>query len=291
MKKRISLLLCLLLLTGCAETYDGPTESTAVLSKILTTYYDPTGGDSQYGRTDYAYDIYGNQVMELEYAIRSHDGEAEPHLKTIRAFDEHGNITRQRQYDVSGLFPKKLVDVRYEYDDQGRLTATTHRPGEAWDNDTTVYDDEARTRTYTGHGGTAIDYMNELGWVIRTEQVFADGRAVLTEYDRRPDGQIAAMRDFENGELTTTLVYTYDDQGRVLTITEITESGSELLFRYEYPDGCLIQHNSDGTKIVTSYNDDGSIHYRYFTDSTDHITQDVMYYYTEIQVPAKEVSP
>ena len=34
MKKRISLLLCLLLLTGCAATYDGPTESTAVLSKI-----------------------------------------------------------------------------------------------------------------------------------------------------------------------------------------------------------------------------------------------------------------
>ena len=78
MKKLISLLLCLLLLTGCAETYDGPTESKAVLSSIQTTYYDPTGGDSQYSRTDYAYDIYGNQVMELEYGIRSHDEEAEP---------------------------------------------------------------------------------------------------------------------------------------------------------------------------------------------------------------------
>ena len=291
MKKRISLLLCLLLLTGCAATYDGPTEGKTVLSQILTTHYDPETGDSQYSRTDYAYDIYGNQSMELEYGIRSHDEEAEPHLKTLRSFDENGNIIRQRQYDVSGLFPKKLVDVRYEYDDQGRLTATTHRPGEAWDNDTTVYDDEARTRTYIGHNGTAIDYMNELGWVIRTEQFFSDGRAVLTEYDRRPDGQIAAMRDFENGELTTTLVYTYDDQGRVLTITEITESGSELLFRYEYPDGCMIQYNSDGTKIVSAYKDDGSIHHRYFTDSTDLITQDVMYYYTEIQVPAKEVAP
>ena len=123
MKKLISLLLCLLLLAGCAETYDGPTESKAVLSKILTTYYDPTGGDSQYSRTDYAYDIYGNQVMELEYGIRSHDEEAEPHLKTLRSFDKHGNITRQRQYDVSGLFPKKLVDIRYEYDEKGRMTA------------------------------------------------------------------------------------------------------------------------------------------------------------------------
>lgn len=291
MKKLISLLLCLLLLTGCAATYDGPTESKAVLSQILTTHYDPETGDSLYGRTDYAYDIYGNQSMELEYGTRSHEEAEKPHLKTLRSFDENGNIIRQRQYDVSGLFPKKLVDVRYEYDDQGRLTATTHRPGEAWDNDTTVYDDEARTRTYTGHNGTAIDYMNELGWVIRTEQVFADGRAVLTEYDRRPDGQIEVMREFENGELTTTLVYTYDDQGRVLTITQTTAAGTALLFRYEYPDGCMIQYNSDGTKIVTSYNDDGTIHYRYFTDSTHHITQDVMYYYTEIQVPAKEETP
>ena len=172
MKKLISLLLCLLLLTGCAETYDGPTESKAVLSKILTTYYDPTGGDSQYGRTDYAYDIYGNQVMELEYRIRTEDETEEPYLKTLRAFDENGNITRQRQYDVSGLFPKKLVDIRYEYRDD-----------------------------------------------------------------------------------------------------------------------CTIQYNYDGTKIVTTYNTDGSEHYRYYTDSTDHITKSSMCYYTEIQVPAEEVSP
>ena len=38
MKKLISLFLCILLLTGCAATYDGPTESKTLLSKILTTY-------------------------------------------------------------------------------------------------------------------------------------------------------------------------------------------------------------------------------------------------------------
>ena len=105
MKKLISLLLAALLLVGCAATYDGPTESKAVLSKILTTHYDPVTGDSQYSRTDYAYDIYGNQVMELEYRIRTEDETEEPYLKTLRAFDENRNITRQRQYDVSGLFP------------------------------------------------------------------------------------------------------------------------------------------------------------------------------------------
>ena len=291
MKKRISLLLCLLLLTGCAATYDGPTESKTVPSQILTTHYDPETGDSRYSRTDYAYDIYGNQSMELEYGIRSHDEEAKPHLKTLRSFDENGNIIRQRQYDVSGLFPKKLVDVRYEYDDQGRLTATTHRPGEAWDNDTTVYDDEARTRTYIGHNGTAIDYMNELGWVIRTEQVFSDGRAVLTEYDRRPDGQIAAMRDFENGVLKNETVITYDDQGRMLTLSNIVDGVSEPGLRWEYGEDYTKCFDSSGCITVTGYNPDGSKDYIQVIDAQDQVITLTLYHYTEIQVPIEEVSP
>ena len=39
MKKLICLLLCILLLAGCAETYDGPVESKTVLSSVQTTYY------------------------------------------------------------------------------------------------------------------------------------------------------------------------------------------------------------------------------------------------------------
>lgn len=289
MKKLISLLLCILLLTGCAETYDGPTESKAVLSKIRTTYYDPTGGDSQYGRTDYAYDIYGNQVMELEYGIRTEDETEEPYLKTLRAFDEHGNITRQRQYDVSGLFPRKLADIRYEYDEKGRMTAHLDQMQEqySW---TAVYDDEARTMTCTYPHAVSVSYFDEYGNTIRQETVFENGdtSGIIFEFDA--NGNRISARYEETGG-TTLHSYTYDDQGRVLTITETTDGGTELLFRYEYRDDCTIQYNYDGTKIVTTYNDDGSEHYRYYTDSTDHVTQDSMCYYTEIQVPAEEVSP
>ena len=289
MKKLVSLLLCILLLTGCAETYDGPAESKAVLSSIRTTYYDPTGGDSQYGRTDYAYDIYGNQVMELEYAIRSHDGEAEPHLKTIRAFDEHGNITRQRQYDVSGLIPKKLVDIRYEYDEKGRMTVHLDQMQEqySW---TAVYDDEAKTMTCTYPHAVSVSYFDDRGNTIRQETVFENGdtSGIIFEFDA--NGNRTSAR-YEETVGTTLHAYIYDDQGRVLTMTQTTESGSELRFRYEYRDDCTIQYNSDGTRIVTTCNADGSEHYRYYTDSTDHITKDSMCYYTEIQVPIEEVSP
>ncbi len=289
MKKLVSLLLCILLLSGCVETYDGPTENKAVLSKILTTYHDPTGEDSQYGRTDYAYDIYGNQVMELDFRLRFHDEKEEPHLKTVRTFDENGNCIRQRQYDVSGLFPRKTVDVRYEYDEQGRMISCQEagEPRYSW---TAVYDDEKRTLTATYAHAVSVSFFDEHGNTIRQETVFENGdtSGIIFEFDAQGN-RISAR--YEETVGTTLHAYTYDDQGRVLTMTQTTAEGTELLFRYEYPEGCMIQYNRDGTKIVTSYNDDGSIHHRYYTDSTDHVTQDVMYYYTEIQVPAKEVSP
>ena len=289
MKKLISLLLCILLLAGCAATYDGPTESKTLLSKILTTYYDPTGGDCQYGRTDYAYDIYGNQVMELEYRIRTEDETEEPYLKTLRAFDENGNITRQRQYDVSGLFPKKLVDIRYEYDEDGRMTAHLDQMEEqySW---TAVYDDEARTMTCTYPHAVSVSYFDDRGNTIRQETVFENGdtSGIIFEFDA--NGNRISAR-YEETVGTTLHSYTYDDQGRVLTVTQTTAEGTKELFRYEYRDDCTIQYNYDGTKIVTTYNTDGSEHYRYYTDRTDHITKDAMCYYTEIQVPAEEVSP
>ena len=84
--------------------------------------------------------------------------------------------------------------------------------------------------------------------------------------------------DWEEQHYTSRTVYAYDIYGN--RVREM-----------EYRDDCTIQYNYDGTKIVTTYNADGSEHYRYYTDSTDHITKSSMCYYTEIQVPAEEVSP
>ena len=174
MKKLISLLLVVLLLVGCAATYDGPTESASVLSCIRTTYYGPDGEDSQYSRTDYAYDIYGNQSIELEYRIRTGDEEEEPYLKTVRTHDENGNVTRQRQYDVSGLFPRKLVDIRYEYDNQGRMTAHLDRLQSqfSW---TAVYDDEAMTQTATYPHAVTVVQFDAHGWAMGQETIFENG--------------------------------------------------------------------------------------------------------------------
>ena len=289
MKKLLSLLLAALLLVGCAATYDGPSESASVLSCIRTTYYGPDGEDSQYSRTDYAYDIYGNQSIELEYRIRTGNEEEKPYLKTVRTHDENGNVTRQRQYDVSGLFPKKLVDVRYEYDDQGRMTAHRDSIQEqySW---TAVYNDGERTMTCTYPHAVSVSFFDEHGNTIRQETVFENGdtSGIIFEFDANGN-RISARYDETDG--TTLHTYTYDDQARVLTMSETTDTGTRELIRYEYRDDCTIQHNHDGTTIVTDYHADGSIRHQYFTDSADRITKDVMYEYTDIQVPAKEVTP
>ena len=289
MKKLISLLLAALLLVGCAATYDGPTESESVLSCIRTTYYGPDGEGSQYSRTDYAYDIYGNQSIELEYRIRTGNDEEEPYLKTVRSHDESGNVTRQRQYDVSGLFPRKLVDIRYEYDNQGRMTAHLDRLQSqfSW---TAVYDEEAMTQTATYPHAVTVVQFDAHGWAMRQEPTFENGEVSTITYDRRADGQPVTARYDEYGALTLH-TYTYDDQGRVLTMSETTDSGTRELVRYEYGEKFQRQYNADGTNIVTTYNEDGSQHYMYYTDSTGRITKDSMSYYTEIQVPAKEVTP
>ena len=289
MKKLFSLLLGILLLTGCAATYDGPKEARTVLSSVQTTYYGVIADDPQYGLTEYSYDIYGNQAVELEYGIRSSGEDAEPYLKTIRRFDEKGNCTSQRQYDVSGLFPRKLVDIRYEYDGQGRMTAHLDAMEEqySW---TAVYDDEAHTMTATYPHAVSVSFFDGHGNTIRQETTFENGDTSGIIYEFDAQGNRISARYEETGG-TTLHAYTYDDQGRVLTMTETTAEGDKELLRYEYRDGCTIQHNFDGTTIVTTCNADGSIHYQYFTDSTGRVTKNTMYEYTEIQVPAKEVSP
>lgn len=285
MKRLFSLILCILLLAGCANTYDGPTAAKTVLSETETSYFF-LGELSQQTVTEYAYDIYGNRSVVQEYQ------EGKPSLKTVMTCDESGNVIRQVQCQLNGWLPKKIVDARYTYDDQGRLTSTRHRAGGlSWDDDTTVYDDEAMTRTYTGHNGTAIDHLNELGWVMRTEQTFSDGQIVLTEYDRRSDGQIETMRTYTEGALTSETVMTYDDQGRILTQSELKDGVSTLLFSWEYGEDYEKMTHSDGSYTITDYNPDGTPDDRIVCNADGSLRERTIYRYTEIQVPAEEVSP
>lgn len=289
MKKLISLLLCLLLLSGCAVTYDGPTVVKTVLAAREEKMYG-LGDDTvtQHWLTEYSYDIYGNRSVELQ------NQEGEPFLKTVMTYDEAGNVIRQVQYRLNGWLPKKIVDSRYTYDEQGRLTSTRHRAGGlSWDDDTTVYDDEAMTRTVTtGDGAVAIDYLNERGWVMRTEQTFPDGRHLLTEYERSAEGWLLAARTYENGLLVDGHTCTYDDQGRILTQDKLENGVSTPLFSWEYGDGWdIFTDHANNYSHVTTYHPDGRTNTVETYGESGKLRSLTTYHYTEIQVPAEEDAP
>lgn len=286
MKKLIPLLLCLLLLCGCAKTYDGPTVGMTVLSVREEKMYGRGDGTvTQHWTTEHAYDIYGNCTVMLEYQ------DAEPFLKTVMTYDESGNLIRQVQYRLNGLLPKKIVDSRYTYDDLGRLCSTRHHAGGlSWDDDTTVYDDAAMTRTITtGDGTIAVDHMNALGWVMRTEQTFSDGRFVETEYERDAAGNPVTIREYENGTVISEIIYTYDDLGRTLTNSKTENGSTTLQFSWEYRENTeIFTDHINGYRNITRFHPDGRKDTVETYDASGKLTRLTTFHCITIQVPAGE---
>ena len=285
MKKLISLLLCLLLLSGCAETYDGPTVSKSVCTVMEMETYNPDGSISQNIREEYAYDIHGNRSQVLSWY------DDDPYEKSILRYDDEGRLLRSDTCDAGSWLPFPRYTYIYTYDDQGRMTSTTNRYRREKSTTTVTYDDEAKTRTTTAYGGVTVEYLNEQGWVLRSEQVFTNGSTVLTEFDRRPDGKPLAYRSYEDGILISETVITYDDQGRILTQTEIKDGISTLLFSFEYGEDYEKRTDSDGALTVIQYHPDGTMDCQVRYDESDRLQSMTRYSYTEIQVSAEEVSP
>lgn len=283
MKKLLPLLLCAALLAGCAQTYDGPTVQRSVLCRIASTYYDNSDDSTISSKTEYTYDIYGNIAQTVEYM------DDEPVSKSVSRYDAAGRLLNQTDYDLTGWFPTRISTDKYTYDDQGRITSTTHRHGFETETVTYTYDDEARTQTITlPDGSVVVQYHDEQGRAVRSECTAANGDTSAEEFERREDGQWLRVRYYQNGILETIAEYTYDDQGRLLTWTETADGETHTVFRYEYGARYQIRYNEDGSKVSTSYRDDGKIQYIVHSDAHGKVTEDSYYYYTDIQVPAEE---
>lgn len=283
MKKLFSLFLCALLLVGCAGTYNGPTMEKTVLCTAEEDFYGMDGVVTQRSRTEYAYDIYGNQTVVQEY------NDDAPYLKTILRYDDAGNTIRQTQYDVSGWLPKRLSDGRYTYDSQGRMIRSTHHQ----EADTVItYDDTARTRTTTCGETVIVEYLDKNGWVLRTESSFPGRQSIREEYDRSPNGEMLGIRSYENGVLISETVMTYDDQGRILTQTQIKNGVSALLFAWEYGENYEKRTDYNGYQFFIRYLPDGSMDTQEMYDENGRLHSRTTYHYTTIQVPVgKEDTP
>lgn len=282
MKNLFPLLLTLLLLTGCAETYDGPTTTKMVLSETIQEGYWDWGDSAYTYRTVYAYDIYGNQAQWIDYH------ETEPIGKTVRRYDDRGNLLQDTQYDLEGWFPKKTGDTRYTYDDQNRITSVTHeyRGGDT-SSYTITYDDAAHTETTHYAHGTSVRYYSEDGHLLRLESMSSDGTVTVTEYTLRPDGQKASCTATTNGVEDYTIFYEYDDQGRCIRQTHLKDGVESEQRRWEFDDEyhSTTRYDADGSYEFTNYNEDGSMDSSHYFDENGNLQSMTLYRYKEVRIP------
>lgn len=230
MKKLIAIFLCVLLLTGCAQTYEGPTETVYVLSETTKEYTDFNYG--RHERVVYAYDIYGRVAQTMEYR----DGEE--NNKTVYTYDDRGNLLREEYYSLTGWFPKRHQQTFYTYDEQDRLTSMIYEFGGKKETEHRyAYDDEENSRTTFYFDSVTVETFDENGDLVRKESRYSDGYE-LAEYTLRPDGQPMTVRYIEADGRDYTCHFEYDDHGERIART-VEENGvlvEDYRYRYEYDD-------------------------------------------------------
>ncbi len=288
MKKGIIFILCILLLTSCADTYDGPTQEKLVLTEYQTCHYSPfwEGEVMLETRTTYVYDIYGNRVQEMDYR----DGE----LSTVTKlrYDDRGNLIEEITWDHSGWIPHINRRRKQTFDEQNRLLSLSYYDmwGRKTSESTYTHDDEARTQTWSnGEGDTQITWYDENGSEVR--QVLGIYETVY-EYDDR--GNRIGWQSFENGEPSDSYKARYDDQDRQIWGGRYDKDGnleSETTYVYNDEEHTLSYDKGDGGRRIECYTPDGRPSYIEDYDRDGNLSMVQIYTYRDIQVPKKEEAP
>ena len=286
MKKLISLLLCILLLSGCAATYDGPTQTVPRLTEYTVDHYYAFFGTEEVHYTDrtvYAYDIYGNRVREMEY--RDDELQSVTNLK----YDDRGNEISRSDWDHSGWLPRYEGRTEQTYDEQNRQTSYIHYDfwGRQDSGSWYTYDDEAQTRTWTNDSGdTQTTWFDENGNELR--QVSGEYETVY-HYDDR--GNQIGWESYQNGQLIDRYEARYDDLDRQIWGGRYDANGtltSQTEYVYDDEQGIKTYYKNDGGKRVEYFHGDGRPHMIEDYDADGKLTMLQRYYYQDILVPAKE---
>ena len=286
MKKLIALTLCILLLSGCAATYDGPTQTVPRLTEYTVDHYYAFFDTEEHHYTDrtlYAYDIYGNRVRYMWYR--------DDELRTVTnlKYDDRGNEISRTVWDHTGWIPKYEGRTEQTYDDQNRQTAYIHynfwgrQDSGSW----YTYDDEARTRTWTNDtGDTQTTWFDENGNEIRQ----TDGEyEIIYHYDDR--GNRIGWEGYQNGQFFDRFEAHYDDLDRQIWGGRYDANGnltSHTEYVYDDEQGMMTYHKNDGGRRVEYYHGDGRPHMIEDYSPEGELSMRQRYYYRDIQIPAEE---
>lgn len=285
MKKLIAFVLALLLLAGCAATYDGPTVQKPMLTEYtVDQYYRFFDGEVIHhtNRTVYAYDIYGNRVREMEY--RNDELTEVTNMK----YDDRGNEISRTAWDRSGWLPKLSNRTRQTYDAHNRIL--TYESLNFWGRVVSgsyySYDDEARTRTYRNESGEIlqITWFDEKGNDIRQT---AGEYETIYEYDDR--GNCIGWQSYKDGKPYDRYEADYDEQDRQVWGRRYDANGqltSQTEYVYDDELGTKSYSKNDGGRRIEHYHADGMPHMIEDYSPEGKLTMLQRYYYRDILIPA-----
>lgn len=311
MKKLLFLLLAVLLLSGCAAGYDGPTAEKSVPAEFIREHHQPTTGHVDTERIVYAYDIYGNMVRSVEYRNGRESS------RTDFTYDERGNLLTRTSYSLGGWFPNRTGSAEFVYDEQDRIIA------EIYDHSRYdyIFDDEARTctklegstvmsvTTYDEFGNVLSEKAFNCGTEWHLEECIRDdqgellmsrttdstGLDITNRSEKDDHGNTIFHETVENGVRTERhYSYEYDDQGRLLREFELRDGVPMEVHRWEYLDengSYTLWH--DGFRSYTRrFDAEGNMtENSHFVNETDQYGIREFTIYKTIRVPAEEVSP
>lgn len=284
MKKCIILLLCILLLSGCSQTYDGPTKTEYALTEQTTTYYAASYDSGETDRITFAYDSFGNLVQSCTYD----NGELVAEYK--RSYDDRGNLTSLVTWDHTGLIAFPRARTSYSYDEKGRLLTVTRRNGFGikTGSDTYTYDDEAGTVAWDGTYDTQTKWLNEAGAPLRTvTHSGVGGGDMETIYEYDDQGRNTKVTSYQNNAVLITVEYRYDDQNRIIEEINRGPEGEVLTHNiHEYTENTITTYDRDGGKTVQTLHSDGRADKVEGFDSAGNLIKLTQYFYQQIQVPA-----
>lgn len=285
MKKLLPLLLCILLLCGCSETYDGPTVAKPVLTEYYVKHLSPVTGNFWEDRTVFSYDIYGNMVRRMEYT----DGELQRVYKYT--YDDRGNELSQVCWNHEGWIPYPESRDKTTYDEQGRVLTRVSQDfwGRETGRSTYTYDDENHTKTWESSSGDQVIYYYDGNGVQLRDVSTGIGGTYETVYQYDDRGNRTGWTSTKDGEYFNRYEAGYDDQNRQ-TWGELYDENGELLHRttYTYDDetNTTTIHKPNGITRVEHYHEDGRLHMIEDYNEEGDLALYQQYTYRDIQVPA-----
>ncbi len=283
MKKLLMLLLCLLL-TGCAQSYDGPTVEARVL--LQQEFFDVDGEE----RTCTflvvnSYDVYGN------LARTSTQRKDYLEVVTNYRYDDQGRERSATTWETRWGIPIFRKQVNTTYDDQNRMVRQTVQPLAFWEgyhNDYT-YADGVTTMTRTDRDGNQT-----LCWEEHTDDQGRISKNVYEDYTYHYHYDDAGNRIREERMDDARVTYwtdrTYDDQGRMLSQSYPSTDGTLRTHRWVYDDEVhtVTLYRWDGYVTVEHYNEYGENYYTAKYNDRGVLTGEDWNTYGVIQVPTKE---